>query len=212
MRKSEMFAVAVILLSFIVGAYFYPSMPDRMASHWNAKGEVNGYMPKFWGLFFVPFLSAGLLLFFTIIPKIDPRRQNIAKFRQYYDAFIALLMGFMFYLYLLTIAWNLGYRFDMLRLMVPALGALFYYLGILIENAKQNWFVGIRTPWTLSSERVWNKTHKLGGKLFKFSGIVAFIGIFFSKYAIWFIIAPIILVSFYLLCYSYIEYRKEKKK
>ncbi len=212
MKKSEAIAVGIILLSFVVSAYFYPSMPDRMASHWNAEGEVNGYMPKFWGLFFVPLLSAGLFLFFSIIPKIDPRKENIEKFRQYYDGFIALLMGFMFYIYLLTIAWNLGYRFEIFRMMVPALGALFYYLGIITENAKQNWFIGIRTPWTLSSEKVWNKTHKLSGKLFKISGVVALLGIFFGKYAIWFVVAPMILLSLFLAVYSYNEYRKEKKK
>lgn len=207
-----MFAVAVILLSFIVGAYFYPSMPDKMASHWNAQGEVNGYMSKFWGVFFMPFLFAGLLLFFIAIPKIDPRKENIEKFRQYYDGFIALIITFMFYIYLLSIFWNMGRQFDFSTAITPALAALFYYSGIMLENSRRNWFIGIRTPWTLSSEKVWNKTHVLGGKLFKIAGVFALMGIVFRKYVMWFIVAPVILLSLSLVIYSYIEYRKEKKK
>jgi len=65
------------------------------------------------------------------------------------------------------------------QMMVPALGILFYYCGILIENAKRNWFIGIRTPWTLSNEKVWERTHKIGGKLFKIAGLIAFLWYFF---------------------------------
>jgi uncharacterized membrane protein len=87
---------------------------------------------------------------------------------------------------------------------------LFYYLGILVENAKQNWFIGIRTPWTLSSEKVWNKTHKIGGKLFKVAGLIAFAGILFQDYAIYFVLVPVILIAVYLVIYSYFEYQKSK--
>ena len=211
MRKREMFAVAVILLSFIVGAYFYSSMPDLMASHWNERGEVNGYMPKFWGLFLMPILSAGMLLLFVAIPRIDPMKENIAQFRKYFDGFIALMILFLFYIYLLSLYWNLGGRFNFIVAIVPAFAALFYYMGILIEHAKRNWFIGIRTPWTLSSEKVWDATHKRGGKLFKIAAIIALLGIFFESYAIWFVIAPVLLVAVYTFVYSYVLWKNEKK-
>ncbi len=89
------------------------------------------------------------------------------------------------------------------------MGALFIGLGYLIEHAEPNWFVGIRTPWTLSSERVWKKTHALGGTLFKIAGILAMIGVVFGKYSIWFVIVPILAVSVYLVIYSYREFGKE---
>ncbi len=210
-KKSTLAVLGIILLSFAVGIYLYPQMPDRMASHWNAQGEVDGYMPKFWGLFLMPLISFGLLLLFMLIPKIDPLKQNIQKFRKYYDWFIMLLIAFLFYLYLLTLAANLGYDFNMTTTMVPALGILFYYIGILTENAKRNWFIGIRTPWTLSSDVVWNKTHKLGGKLFKIAGILAFLGIIFQEYAIWFVVVPVLAVAVYTVVYSYFEYQKRAK-
>jgi uncharacterized membrane protein len=210
MRKSEIIILLIILLSFTVGIYLYPQMPGKMASHWNIRGQVDGYMPKFWGLFLMPIISVFLLLLFILIPRIDPLKENIKKFRNYFDWFIILITLFLFYLYLLTIFWNRGARFDMVLLLTPAFGILFYYAGILIENAKQNWFIGIRTPWTLSSEKVWDKTHKLGGKLFKTAGVISFFGILFKNYSLFFVIIPVLIFSIYTVIYSYFEYQKEK--
>jgi uncharacterized membrane protein len=88
---------------------------------------------------------------------------------------------------------------------------LFFYTGVLCDNAKRNWSIGIRTPWTLSSERVWDKTHKVGGRLFKIAGVIAFIGIFFERHAIFFILVPVFLLAIYTFIYSYFEYQKEVK-
>ncbi len=211
MRKSEIIIFGIIILSFAIGIYYYPQMPEKMASHWNAQGQVDGYMSKFWGLFLMPIISVGMLLLFIIIPKIDPLKSNIQQFRKHYDGFVVLVVAFLFYLYLLTIFWNTGFRFNMIVLLSPAFAILFYYSGILIENAKRNWFIGIRTPWTLSSEKVWDRTHKIGGKLFKIAGIVALVAIFFQSYAIFFIVVPIIIVTIYTIAYSYFEYQKETK-
>jgi uncharacterized membrane protein len=209
MRKSEIIILGIILVSFIIGTYFYPQLPDKIASHWNIQGEVDGYMSKFWGLFLMPSLSVVLLIFFILIPKIDPLKANIEKFRKYFDGFVVLIILFLFYIYLLTVFWNIGFRFDMGQLLSPVLGILFYYSGILIENAKRNWFIGIRTP--LSSEKVWEKTHKIGGKLFKIAGVIALFGVFLQGYAIYFVLFPVILVTVYTIVYSYFEYEKEKK-
>lgn len=209
MEKSRIIIIGIIILSFLVGFHFYPQMPERVASHWNAQGEVDGYMSKDWGLFFMPLLLLGLFLLFLLIPKIDPLKENIRKFRKYFDGFIMLLMLFLLYVYLLTVFWNIGLRFNMSQLMIPAVGILFYYCGILVENAKRNWFIGIRTPWTLSSETVWDRTHKIGGRLFKAAGVIAFLGIFFPKQSILFVVIPVLLVTAYTLIYSYFEYQKE---
>lgn len=211
MRKAYIFIILIIVISFIVGLYFYSQFPDEIASHWNAQGEVDDYMSKFWGTFLMPIVSVVMFLLFILIPKIDPLKKNIEKFRSYFDSFIVLLILFLFYVYVLTIIWNTGTRFNMSQAMIPAMGILFYYIGILVSHAKRNWFVGIRNPWTLSSEKVWEKTHKLGGRLFKIAGVIAFLGLLFPKIAIWIAIVPVILVSIYTLAYSFISYQKEEK-
>jgi len=202
--------MAVIIISFIIGIYLYPSMPEEMASHWNAKGEVDDYMSKFWGLFLMPIVTLGLFLLFLIIPLIDPLKKNIEKFRGYFDAFIALIILFLFYIYVLSILWNLNYRFDMSQAIIPAIAIIFYFAGVLMEKAKMNWFIGIRTPWTLSSKEVWEKTHKLGAKLYKILAFV-FLLILLSPEYFTQILMIIIVIALYPLVYSYFEYRKLKR-
>lgn len=211
MKKIYLIILAIIVISFSIGIYFYPQLPAEVASHWNAQGEVNGYLPKFWGLFLMPLVSLGLFLLLILIPKIDPLKANIEKFRKYFDAFVALIIVFLFYVYLLTIFWNRGSRFDMGMLLMPALAVLFYFTGVLIQNSKRNWFIGIRTPWTLSSDRVWEKTHKLGSKLFKASAILALIGMLFPKIGLYFVIIPVLFLAAFSIVYSYLEYKKETK-
>ncbi len=211
MKKSKTIILGIIILSFVIGAYFYPQMPDKVASHWNVQGEVDGYMSKFWGLFLMPIVSIGLLLLFILIPKIDPLKENIEKFRKYFDDFMVLMIIFLFYIYVLTLAWNIGLRFDMGQAIIPAMGLLFYYVGTLLTNTKRNWFIGIRTPWTLSSDKVWEETHRVGGKLFKLAGIITILGLFFLNWLLWFVVVPVILFALCTFIYSYFVYQKELK-
>ena len=209
--RSELLIAIIIVLSFAIAGYFYPQMPERIASHWNARGEVDGYMSKFWGLFLMPFISLVLSALLLAVPKIDPLKANIEKFKTYYYGFVILVLVFLLYLYLLTIFWNLGFRFNMVRLLTPAFGVLFFLCGVLIGKAKRNWSIGIRTPWTLSNEKVWDKTHLIGAKLFKLAGLVTLLGVFFQHYAILFVLIPVISVSLFTVVYSYFEYRREIK-
>ena len=208
MRKSEMIFLGLVLLSFLMGFYFYPQMPERVASHWNASGQVDGYMPRFWGVFFMPFMLLGMSLLFIAIPHIDPLKQNIEQFRGYFDVFIILVLVFMIAVYLQTILWNKGFQINLNITLPIGLGLLFYYTGILVENAKMNWFIGIRTPWTLSNEVVWDKTHKVGGKMFKIAGLIGLSGVFFQSYAVYFILIPALFVAVYTIVYSYIAYKQ----
>jgi len=204
-------SLLVILASFLIGYFLYPQMPSRMASHWNGLGQVDGYMSKDWALFMMPVLAIVMFVLMVFIPKLDPLKKNVKKFQEYYYGFILGMIVFLFYIYLLTIFWNFGMKFSMIRSLVPAFAILFYYCGILLENAKQNWFIGIKTAWTLSNEEVWDKTHELGGKLFKLAGVISLIGLFFEKIAIWLVIGPILLASIFIVFYSYWVYRKIKK-
>jgi uncharacterized membrane protein len=184
-------------------------MPEQMASHWNAAGEVDGYMPRFWGLFFLPMLMAGFAALLLFAPLLDPLKANILKFRGTYDWFVALSLAFFLYIHVLTILWSLGVQFEMLAAMAPAFAALLYAAGVLVGKAKRNWFIGIRTPWTLSSETVWEKTHRVGARVFKLAGLLALLALVFPSYAIAFMIAPSLAAAIYTSAYSYVAYRSE---
>jgi uncharacterized membrane protein len=212
MRKTIAVIASLVLLSFFLSVYFYPQVPEQMATHWNSQGEVNGYMSKLWGLFFMPLMITGLVLIFLLIPKIDPKKENIAKFRKYYDGFIVILILFLLAVHLQILLWNAGFKISPNSVLPLSIGLLFYYLGILTEKAERNWFIGIRTPWTLSSEKVWKKTNRLGGKLFRIAGIAAVFGAFFPELAIYFILVPVLIVTGISIIYSYMEYQKELKE
>jgi len=107
MRKSETISLGIILLALVFSIYFYPSLPEKMAVHWNLKGGVDRYLSKQFALFLIPAISLVVLLLFILIPKIDPLRQNIEEFRKYYDGFLILITAFLIYVHFLTLGWNL---------------------------------------------------------------------------------------------------------
>lgn len=211
MKLANIAILLIIITSFGVGIFLYPKMPDIVASHWNYKGQVDGFISKFWGLFLMPIISLVMFLMFLVIPKIDPLRENIAKFRGYFDRFIVSIILFMFYLYTLTLLWNFGRTFSMVLFLSPAFAVLFYYVGTLLEHTKRNWFIGVRTPWTLSSDAVWDKTHKIGAFLFKACGVISLLGILFPNFAVFFVLIPVLFAALYLVAYSYFEHEKEVK-
>lgn len=210
-RKGEVVSLILTILSFGIAWYVYPLLPERVASHWNVVGEVDGYMSRFWGAFLLPFITASMFIVFLLIPRIDPKKQNIEKFRGHFDRFVISLYLFMYYLYGLTLAWNFGCEFNIMQWLSPAFAFLFYSLGMLVRHAEPNWTIGIRTPWTLSSPAVWEKTHRIGAKLFKVSAFIAVLGVMLPKYALWFVLIPVLVSNFGMLIYSYLEYRKEVK-
>jgi uncharacterized membrane protein len=203
----------MILIATAAGLLLWNQLPDQMASHWNINDEVDGYMPKVWGVFLMPLVTLGLFGLFLIIPNIDPHKANIAEFRESFNLFIVLFVAFMLYVHGLTLAWSLGYTgFRLSTMLLPAMGLLFIFIGFMLRRAKRNFFIGIRTPWTLSSDTVWEKTHRLGAILFMASGALAFIGgLFGGMIAFWMLFVPLIGSVIFLLVYSYVLYRRETK-
>jgi len=201
--------IAAIIITITLTLAMYPAVPDRIVSHWNAAGQADGYMSKFWGLFLIPLIMTACIALFVMLPRIDPYKKNYEKFRDYYEGFILVFVLFMLAIQVQIILWSTGYQVSP-NLTFPLLtGGLFIYIGFLLGHAEQNWFVGIRTPWTLSSKTVWKKTHELGGKLFKIAGVISCAGIVAGAYALWFVLVPALAVAVYTVVYSYIEFQKE---
>ena len=212
-RTTLIIGLALVLLAVVFSAAVYNRLPDRMASHWGVNDQVNGTTSRFWGAFLVPAISLGLLALFLLVPLIDPMKANIATFRSTFNGFIVAILVFMLYLHVLTILWNLGYQnFRMSTVLLPGLGLVFVFAGLLMRQAKRNFFIGIRTPWTLSSDRVWAQTHRVGSALFILCGVVAMFGIFLpGPMAFTLVIAPILIVTVFLLVYSYWLYQQEAR-
>ncbi len=200
----------VLILTAMVTIMAYPVMPDTVASHWNAAGEMDGTLPKFWGLTLLPLIMYGCCVLFAVLPRIDPLRDNYGKFQAYYDGFILVFSVFLLVIQLQIILWGLGVPISPNLMMPVVMGILFVYLGFFLEHAEPNWFIGIRTPWTLSSATVWRKTHRIAAMLFKLAGLVSLAGVLAGQYAYLFIIIPVVAVAVFTTVYSYVEFHKEE--
>src|SRR3989344_6087341 len=193
-RITGSFIGSMVLATFVAGALVYPHLPLIAASHWDAAGNVNGTMPRFWAAFLLPLISLGLWGVWVLLPRIDPIAPGFKSFRYAYDFFWIMLTAFLSYVYALTLWANFDPNTDIAHLITPAIALIFVTLGALLPLIKRNWFIGIRTPWTISSDLVWDKTHRIGSWLFMLAGLVTFGATYTSPtIALWLTIAPIIL-------------------
>ncbi len=211
-NKAALGWMAAILAAMIaVTAVAYPHLPAVMTTHWGANGQPNGTMSRFWGAWMVPLLSVGVAALLWAVPAIDPRRRNYATFRTTYNAFVVGIVAFLAYVDFISLAWNLGYSVPIGRALAPALGAIFLASGWLLRKARPNWFVGIRTPWTLSSPTVWEKTHRLAAPAFMASGLVTALGVLWEPF-MWLGVALVLVAAVGVVVYSYFAYEAEQKR
>lgn len=209
--KSEIFSVLMIVLCLIGGAYFYNHFPDKVITHWNFQGEADGYSGKFFGSFGIPFIIIGMYLLLLVAPLLDPKRERYEDFQKVYNLFRMVFISFFTVIFFLTGLVNLGYNIPINYVLPGLVGLLMIVLGNFMGKIKKNWFLGIRTPWTLSSENVWNKTHRVGGYLFILFGIIIMITPFFGKvFGVSLFVGGLLSVTLGSFAYSYILFRKEK--
>lgn len=202
----------LLAASLILAAYFYPLLPETLASHWDAQGNADDTMPKFWSLFLFPMIIGLLLALCFGLPFLDPLKKNIDTFRATWNALWVVMMAFFFYVFILTLIWHTGTRFNFGQAIVPAVGVLFFAIGTFLTKTKRNWMFGVRTPWTLSSDKVWDKTHKLGSILFKVSGVITILGFLLPEQAIFLAIIPIAATAIITVIYSWVVFYQEEKK
>ena len=207
-RTSILTCAALIAVATLVGLALYPQLPDPMPSHWDANGTVDGYMSRVWGVLLVPLMTAGLAVLLFAIPSMDPLPANIARFRADYNSFVVGFVAFMVYVYALTLAAGMGRQFNMTQMLLPAMGLLFIGIGRMLRTARRNYFIGIRTPWTLASDEVWQATHALGARTFTVGGIVAIAAGFLGEAGFWLMMAVLIGAAFVPVVYSYVLWRR----
>ncbi|MFA5021977.1 MAG: SdpI family protein [Patescibacteria group bacterium] len=211
--KTEIIPIILILLSIAASFYFYANFPPTVATHWNYKGDVDGWSSKAFAAFFFPFFNIALYLLFLGIPYLDPKKDRYEQFAKVYHVFKNLFVIFMTAIYFLVGLAGLGYDVSVGSIVPASVGILFIILGNYMGKIKSNWFMGIRTPWTLSNEEVWNKTNRLGGKIFILIGILLIVGIVLPPMVFWqlFIIGMLIIVLVPMI-YSFLLYKKLEKK
>lgn len=210
MRK-HLVAIILILITGLAWTYAWPNLPDTMAVHWGMEG-VNGYASKFNAML----LLLGIMIFtyvlLTITPKIDPKKKNYDKFSKGYMIINYSVVVLLFLVNMLVIGVGLGYDIPMNSTPLILVGLLFIVIGNYLPQCKPNYFVGIKTPWTLSNEEVWRKTHRFSGKVFVVLGIIMILSVFVPVTWKSFVMVGIIIGAVGLtMGYSYVAYKKELK-
>lgn len=202
-KSAALLSGAIVALMFVVSFALGPRLPETMVTHWNAAGQPDDTMPRVWGQFTVPLVTTAVVALTFVSPKIDPKRKNIEAFRELYNDFVVVLAAFLALAHGVVLAINLGYDVPINAVIYAGVGLLVVFLGTLLGQAKQNWIVGIRTPWTLSDETVWDRTHAVGAWLFRLSGILALVGAFAGEFVPYLVVGPVLLSSLALVGYSY---------
>jgi uncharacterized membrane protein len=208
-RTTHILVLGLAVLTLAAGLILSPRLPGTMASHWNFQGEVDGTMPRTEALIGFPAMIASIYLLCLGLMAILPMRQNMSSFRPQLNQFFVGLAVFLAYLAGVTMAWNLGFRFRIEQAVVPGVAALFYILGTIMARSKRNWLFGIRTPWTLSSDRVWENTHRFGGLVFRVIAVVMLLGLILGDSAWLMLVIPLAIGSVAVVVYSYLIWRQE---
>ncbi len=204
-------APLIVIASVIITAVVFPRLPATIPTHWNLAGEVDGYSGRVWGAWFVPGMLLVMWGMLRWLPAIDPRGPNYTRFAGAFEGMIVLVMLFVFAAHVVILAAALGQPVQMDRLGPAGLGLLLMGLGNLLPRARPNWFVGIRTPWTLSSDRVWERTHRVGGYFFVAGGALTVIAAIVSpRLGFRVMIGACVATTIFLLVYSYIAWRQER--
>lgn len=208
--KSDYAAIGLFVFMLGVTFHGFTQIDGDMAVHFDSDGEPDRSTDKVEGLVLLPVISLGLFLLLKFIPRIDPLGKNVEEFRPALKWLAVFTVGFLGYIQTVIVAWNLGFVFDVSKAVVPAIAAMFYALGLLFERAERNWFVGLRTPWTLSSDDVWRRTHEKTAPLLKFSAVFVLGALAFPEFMVYFVAVPAGAVALFSTVYSYKLYSEEE--
>lgn len=206
------YPAALALIAAVAALAVLHRLPEQMPVHFDMHGNADGWMPRTIGALLPPALILFLWGLMHVAPSIDPRRANYEKFTDAWAITIGAVIVMIFILHFLVLALALGYPVPMGRILPVLLGTLFVVIGNVLPRARSNFMYGIRTPWTLSSDRVWARTHRIAGYAMSLAGLVmiltallrpaAFTGPLVLTLAVAALAGPAI--------YSYFLYRQEK--
>jgi len=211
MKRSHFLVCAgLIALCELATLLVYPQLPESVATHWDADGAANGFSPR-WSLFLItPALMLGAMILFAALPWLSPRRFEVGSFAPTSSYLMLLIVALLAYVHLVILWKATGGALDIVRAMLGAVSVFLVAIGNVLGKVRRNFYIGIRTPWTLASERVWYATHRLAAKAFFAGGLIGLV-IAFAGLPVWLWIAVIVASAAIPLVYSLVLYKRLEK-
>jgi uncharacterized membrane protein len=198
----------LVLASLVLAIWAYPHAPKLIPSHFDAAGHVNGYMPKFWGLAIWPILLASAWALMAILPSISPKGFRMGPSVEIFNIIMVGVMLIEFVAVVVVVRAAMGIPAPSGGFIIALVGVLFVVIGNYMGKMRKNFFMGIRTPWTLASDEVWLRTHRFGGWLCMLGGI-AYIGIgLIEPGAVTGLLAVVAVLLLSPIVYSFIAYKQ----
>jgi len=200
----------IVGLAWLLGLAALPFLPNPSPVHWNAAGEADGYGSALMAALLMPAILTVVALLAPLLPRIDPRSASYAAFRPTYQLFLNGVAAFLLLVHVMALGAALGLPVDMTRPIVVGLGLLFALLGNEMGRVQPNFFVGIRTPWTLADPEVWRRTHRVGGRALAGAGLVAVAAGVLAPppWSIPLAVALVLGATLYALVYSFVIFRR----
>jgi len=210
-KKKLILTSIVILLPILIGLILWNKLPDQVPTHWNSAGEVDGWSSKVFAVFGLPIVLFAVHWMCILVTSVDPKKQNIEG-KVLWIVFwicpiISLLVG------MLSYGAALGVEFKVDKIMLAIMGIMFIVIGTYLPKCKQSYTVGIKLPWTLNDEENWNRTHRMGGKLWVISGIILLLSMLLPTSAMAIVVLAVVGVSVLVpTVYSYLLFREKEKR
>jgi uncharacterized membrane protein len=200
--------------SWYVMAFRFDDLPEQVPTHWNIHGEPDAFVPREDALpyfLLLPGVMALLVVLTVVLPRISPRKFEVEPFRKVFDYLMGLAVTLFGYLHLVILAGLLEQRLSMIRWMLGGMFLFFALLGNVLGKVRRNFWLGVRTPWTLASETVWNQTHRLAAWFFVAFGLAAFVAVLAGVGLPWLFVGLLIAVAVPVV-YSLVLYKRLEKQ
>ena len=209
--RSRWFGLVIAAVAVAVSLWAYPQLPPTVATHWNVRGVADGFSSRLVAVSIMPLVIIVMTGLFNVLPKLDPRRANYTKFIGTYWLIANAVILFILIGHGMIVATGLGYPVKIGRAMPIGVGLLFIVLGNYLTRVEPNWFIGIRTPWTLSSDTVWRKTHRTGGWLMVLGGLAVTGSAFLPQSAFLpLLIGAVLVMAVIPIVQSYVLWKREQ--
>jgi uncharacterized membrane protein len=214
-RVYWMISVALVAITVGVTAWLYGGLPEQIPTHWNIRGEVDGYGGK-WTLFIFPAMMVAMLALFYFLPALSPEQFDVNSFRPTYLYIMVLCIGLFAYmdgviLYVTRQAVRKEATIDLGRAFIAGMFLFFALLGNVMGKVRKNFYIGVRVPWTLASDRVWNDTHRLAAWVFVAAGVIGF-GMIILGVPIIYPIVVLVLSALVPVIYSFVHYKSLERR
>jgi len=211
-RLSKWYSLVIVAAAAAMSVLAYPHMPEQVPVHWGISGDPDRWGSRFEGAVLLPLLMLGAWTLMRTLPRIDPRAPSYAKMQSTYDFMVNATLTLLLGVHAMVLAAALGYAVPIARLTPVLVGALFVTLGNVLPRARPNWWFGVRTPWTLSNDRVWARTHRVGGYAMTAAGILVLAGAALPgawPFAVFIVASAAAAIS--PIVYSYVAWRQETR-